>query len=224
MTITPQVKYTPLPDSRYPSRYRRFMVGYPYDEMEDYFHIVREEKRKGFVQRQAELYATAPICLRPWTHYCQEVVEQWREIDHPITLVNSALTYLHPSRLRKDIRAGLPIRVWCGGAFILNHPLVERVCLGSQLKTFAAYQISRALHDYNVHYKGMFSFSPHDELRGALATRYDFSPEAQRAQWTDDVAMGCYYAHFGKWPEIQEPIVVEPDWQGLMDYLNGREA
>ena len=182
------------------------------------------EAVKGFVQRQAEAYATAPTRLKPWAHYCQEVVEHWREIDHPIVLVDGALTYLHPKELRKDIRAGKPIRVWCGGAFELSHPLVERVggfALVSE--TYRVYQISRALHDYQAHYKGMFSFSPHDELLAALATRHDFSQWAQRAQWTDDVAMGCYYAHFGKWPEVQSPVIVEPDWNGLMDYLDGRE-
>jgi hypothetical protein len=86
------------------------------------------------------------------------------------------------------------------------------------------YQISRALHDYSVHNKLMRGFSPHDELLGALGTRYDFSKWAQYAQWTDDVAMGCYYAHFGKWPEVQHPVIVEPDWNGLMEYLDGERS
>ena len=126
---------------------------------------------KGFVQRQAELYATAPVRLKPWANYAQEVVEQWREIDHPIQLVDSALTYLHPKELRKDIKAGKPIKVWSGGAFRMDHPLAERELgiypIGSQC-SLTKYQISRALHDYQVHYKLLRSFSPHDELLGAL--------------------------------------------------------
>ncbi len=30
--VAEELKYTPLPDPRYPSRYQRFMVGYPYDD------------------------------------------------------------------------------------------------------------------------------------------------------------------------------------------------
>lgn len=72
------------------------------------------------------------------------MVEQWREISHPIQLVESAVTYLHPKELRKDIREGRPIKV-------------------------------------------------------------------------------CYYSHFGKWPEIQAPVIVEPDWDGLREFLDGKE-
>lgn len=181
---------------------------------------------KGFVQRQAEAYVSAPVRLKHWQAYADEVVEQWREINHPIVLVDSALTYLHPKELRADIKARNPIKVWCGGAFRLDHPLayaeigIRPVCSDASLRK---YQISRALHDYQVHYRGAFSFSPHDELLGALASRHDFSQWAKWAQWTDDVSMGCYYAHFGKWPEVQAPVVVEPRWDELMDYLDGRD-
>ncbi len=182
---------------------------------------------KGFVQRQAEAYAIAPRGTKKWAHYSQEVVEQWRLIDYPIELVDSALTYLHPKELRKDIKAGRPIKVWCGGAFALDHPLTERVLINPSVQSqrqAAVYQISRALHDYTVHNRLMRGFSPHDELLGALGTRHEFSKWAQYAQWTDDVAMGCYYAHFGKWPEIQHPVIVEPDWDGLMEYLDGERS
>lgn len=181
---------------------------------------------KGFVQRQAEAYLAGTIRVKPWQAYANEVVEQWREIDHPIELVDSAITYLHPKELRKDILAGRPIKVWSGGKFDVSHPLAQYGFVGFPAgphQSITKYQISRALHDYEVHYKLRYSFSPHDELLGALASRHDFSQWAQRAQWTDDVAMGCYYAHFGKWPPVQYPIVVEPDWDGLVEYLDGKE-
>lgn len=181
---------------------------------------------KGFVQRQAEAYSTAPTRLKPWQNYANEVVEQWKGIDHPIELVDSALTYLHPKELRKDIIAGNRIKVWCGGAFRMDHPLVERVLMEvrEERRSYTVYQISRALHDYRVHYQLRMTFSPHDELLGALGSRHDFSQWAQRAQWTDDVAMGCFYAHFGKWPDIQAPRVVEPDWEGLLQYVDGMKS
>lgn len=179
---------------------------------------------KGFVQIQAEAYATAVVRLKPWQCYADEVVEQWKEIDHPIVLVDSAMTYLHTKELRKDIIAQRPIKVWAGGAFRLDHPLAytaDGIKPVGSTASLRKYQVSRALHDVLAHHRLRFSFSPHDELLAALATRHDFSQWAQRAQWTDDVAMGCYYTHFGKWPEVQHPVIVEPDWQGLIDYVDG---
>jgi len=178
---------------------------------------------KGFVQRQAEAYAAAPIRYKYWQHYAEEVMEQWKEIDHPIVLHPDALTYLSPRALWEDIKAGRPIKVWSGGAFTMSHPLFRVQLPRSGGRFYTAYQISRALHDYQVHYRLRYSFSPYDELLGALASRHDFSRTAQYAQWTDDVAMGCHYAHFGKWPEVQRPVIVEPDWDGLREYLDGKE-
>jgi hypothetical protein len=37
--VAEELKYTPLPDPRYPSRYQRFMVGYPYDDTKGYFRL-----------------------------------------------------------------------------------------------------------------------------------------------------------------------------------------
>lgn len=171
----------------------------------------------NFVQQQAEAYRDAPVRIAPWNYYVKEVVTQWREIDHPIVLVDSALSYLDASELRADIEGSIPMKVWKGGTFDEWHPLNGQYKTGSGL--LLGYQISRALHDYRAHNEMRFGFSPLDELGAAYRTRVDFSILAQRAQWTDDVAMGCYYAHFGKWPEIQRPIIVEPDWQGLKEYL-----
>jgi len=191
---------------------------------------------KGFIQTQAEAYRDAKVRIKPWAYYAQEVVDQWKEIDRPIELVDSAVSYLSPAHLRVDIKNGRPIKVWSGGTFDPTHPLAEvmrgRCSLAWRtheysvrtLVNMSVCHISRALHDYKVHNLLRFSFSPVDELRGALASRSDFSNLAQIAQWTDDVAMGCYYAHYGRWPEVQYPVVVKPDWDGLREYLDGKEG
>jgi hypothetical protein len=179
--------------------------------------------REGFIKKQAEAYRDAKVHLGPWRSYAKEVVEQWREINHPIRLVDDALSYLDPLELRADIKAGRPIKVWGNGEFDSTHPLLTITWnpVDGTIGRYAAYHLSRALHDYCIHNRLRLSFSPTDELYGALASRFDFSQSAQAAQWTDDVAMGCYYAHFGKWPEIQRPVVVKPDWEGLKEYLAG---
>lgn len=179
----------------------------------------------SFIERQAKLYAIAPWNPEPWGAYAKEVREHWEGMAKDglrITLVDSALSYLDVQQLRRDVDLGNPIRVWSGGNFAPTHPLAASTGIrdvnGKYLKH---YHLSRAVHDVQAHNDIGYSFSSMDELRGALATKRYFTPLAQSAQWTDDVAMGCYYAHYGTWPTVQKPVIVEPDWEGLEGYLNG---
>lgn len=174
----------------------------------------------GFIARQAIAYADATEQLTPWIAYGREVVEQWAYINHPIQPVNDAVSYLNVTQLCKDILTGKPIRVWAGGKFSGNHPLKSWTYIGDPLGNVPVFMVSRVLHDYNAHYRQGYSFSPMDDLIAARVTRLDFSQQAQLAQWTDDVAMSCYYAYFGKWPEVQRPVIVKPDWEGLEEYIN----
>lgn len=180
----------------------------------------------GFVQRQAEAYKQADWQLAPWKAYADEVLKQWEALGYSggIQLVSSANTYLTQAQLTQDIKSGEPIRVWRGGRFYAEHPLTGEQFVRYSGRVFQRYQISRALHDYTAHYKRKWSFSAWDELCAAYHGRRDFGELAQRAQWTDDVAMSCYYSHFGEWPKIQYPKIVEPDWKGLREFLiEGKE-
>lgn len=175
--------------------------------------------KKDFIRIQAEAYRYAPIHLKPWEAYVQEVLDHYADLGfYPIQQVPSATPYINHWELINDCRAQRPIKAWGGGNFHPAHPL-RRHAFG-----IPAYVISRVVHDIMTHVKRgcSYSFSTYDELRAALLSHraVDFSPQAQRAQWTDDVAMSCSYAHFGKWPEIQRPVIVEPDWKGLEEYLN----
>ena len=189
----------------------------------------------SFVQRQAfayenaqrrllpwfafavDSYENAQRRLLPWFAFAVDTVKLFQDINYPIQVQESVSPYLMAADVSRDIAAGVPLRVWQGGQFSLDHPM-NQVDPTSGHKI---YVLARAVHDHLVHHEGDYTFEPIGELRGALASRNHYSELALPALWTDDVAMGCHYAHFGEWPKIQRPVICTPDWEGLEEYLKG---
>jgi len=176
----------------------------------------------NFIKRNAEAYRDATETaagIASWGVYAAEVIDQWSKlrclgVDEPYSLLLvPGQPYATIAELRDDVLGGRLVKVWAGGRFSHNHPITRRT------GHVHAYHLSRALHDVVSHVRRGFDFTSDHEMAAGLRTRGDFSTAAHAAQYTDDVAMGCYYKHFGYWPEIQRPVVVEPDWEGLRRYL-----
>lgn len=173
----------------------------------------------NFIQRQALAYkavqAVQAPCLLPWFAFAVDTVKLFHNINYPIQVQESVSPYLRAGDIRKVVTARETLLVWQGGEFSPDHPM-NQVDPTSGHKI---YVLARAVHDYLVHYEYGYTFETGGELRGALASRKHYSELALPALWTDDVAMGCHYAHFGEWPEIQRPVICTPDWEGLEAYL-----
>lgn len=177
-----------------------------------------------FVRSVAEEYKAKEVRLQDftdWDLYVEEIGHRWRTIfPDTLILVEGNESEQNLDWIRDAYETYQTIWAWGGGRFAPGHPLTKVLWLAGPTRLwFPAYLVSRAIHDIEIHVKEGLSFSFHDELRGALISREKFSLQAQRAQWTDDVAISCYREHFGEWPAIQRPIICEPDWAGLRRYL-----
>lgn len=173
-----------------------------------------------FIHKNALLYKDASADLLPWYAFACDTVRLFRELNCPILIDDNASTYLSAVDISKAIKAGDPLKVWRGGEFSPSHPMNQK----DPVTGFKIHVLARAVHDILVHDQAGMTFELLGELNGALHSRKHYSVLAQPALWTDDVAMGAHYAHFGEWPKVQWPVIVQPDWEGLEEFLKDRKG
>ena len=157
-----------------------------------------------------------------WSHYAAQITAQWRCLPRkPRIEYWGYEPYIDVVHLRRDVLYLDRLMVWDGLPFADNHPAQWTVHMHTEFHKLA--YLVRALHDIRVHIIGGLGFDFKDELRGALLERPNFAGDASPAQWTDDVGIACYREYFGKWPEVQRPVIITPRWEELEELLRGEK-